>query len=178
MTDTMKALHGKLIRAEYELGRAGVAASQDEADKPIAVSLELVRECLATLRAALAPPADGAGDVEAEVRAAHKAYSDALDQYSGEEGQFATLADAQEVAEAVCLVHMPAILRLLSEERARRAEVEEALKPFALVAEHDIGSDEADRDIFRPMLAHNHAPRLSVGDIRRARAALNQETKP
>lgn len=44
-----KELHGKLIRAEYELGRAGVAASQDEADKPIAVSLELVRECLALL---------------------------------------------------------------------------------------------------------------------------------
>ena len=44
-----KELHGKLIRAEYELSRAGVAGSQDEADKPIAVSLELVRECLALL---------------------------------------------------------------------------------------------------------------------------------
>ena len=118
MSDAMKALHGKLIRAEYELGRAGVAASQDEADKPIAVSLELVRECLATLRAALAPPADGAGEVEAEIRARHEAVqkSDLTD--------FFYDAALQEQAHA----DRATLLRLLDAERARRVEVEGARK--------------------------------------------------
>jgi hypothetical protein len=71
MTEALEALGpshalakvtGHLIRAEYELEKAGVAASQDDADKPLAVSLELVREALSllpTLRAALsAEPVD------------------------------------------------------------------------------------------------------------------------
>ncbi|UXU73774.1 MULTISPECIES: hypothetical protein [unclassified Paracoccus (in: a-proteobacteria)] len=49
----------------------------------------------------------------------------------------------------------------------------EALSPFADVAEHDIGTDEADCDVFRPMLRANRAPYLTVGDLRRARAALS-----
>lgn len=65
-----------------------------------------------------------------------------------------------------------AAVNALPELLAENERLREALTPFALVAEHDIGSDETDRDIFRPMLAHNHAPRLSVGDLRRARAAL------
>jgi len=48
----------------------------------------------------------------------------------------------------------------------------EALKPFALVAEHDIGESETDSDLFRPMEGkYARAPRLTVGDLRRARAA-------
>lgn len=55
---------------------------------------------------------------------------------------------------------------------ARVGELEAALKPFAMVAEHDIGSDETDTDMFRPMNRHNRAPALTVGDLRRARATL------
>ena len=59
---------------------------------------------------------------------------------------------------------------------ALRAEVEtlrRALKPFALVAEKDIGCDEADTDKFRPYTGDlNLAPKLTVGHLRQARAAL------
>lgn len=48
----------------------------------------------------------------------------------------------------------------------------EALRPFASVAEHDIGDDEADTDLFRPMHKHNKAQSLTVGDMRRALSAL------
>jgi hypothetical protein len=54
-----------------------------------------------------------------------------------------------------------------------RAEVEglrAALKPFAAVATRDIGQDEGDMDYFRPAVEHNRAPRLKVGDFRRAAA--------
>lgn len=59
--------------------------------------------------------------------------------------------------------------------RNRGAEIErlqEALKPFAMVAEHDIGTDESDDDLFKPMNKHNRAPRLKVGDFRRSLAAV------
>lgn len=52
-------------------------------------------------------------------------------------------------------------------------ELVEALKPFALVAEHDIGESETDADLFRPMEGkYARASRLTVGDLRRARDAL------
>ena len=54
-------------------------------------------------------------------------------------------------------------------------ELREALGPFAKVAEHDIGYDETDTDLFRPMKLFNRAPRIRVGDLRRARAALNHK---
>lgn len=56
----------------------------------------------------------------------------------------------------------------------------EALEPFARIAEHDIGEDEADIDLYRPMSARNaRAPLLTVGDLRRARAALSAlQTSP
>jgi hypothetical protein len=55
----------------------------------------------------------------------------------------------------------------------QRDEMAKALEPFALVAEHDIGGDETNEDLFRPFASsHNKAPRLKVGDLRRARAAL------
>jgi hypothetical protein len=51
-------------------------------------------------------------------------------------------------------------------------EARGALEPFSAKAESDIGSDESDRDLFRPMMQHNEAPHIRVGDLRRARAAL------
>ena len=49
----------------------------------------------------------------------------------------------------------------------------EALKPFAAIAEHDIGESEADEDIYQPMRSgNNRAPLITVGDLRRAKAAL------
>ena len=60
---------------------------------------------------------------------------------------------------------------------AKVAKLREVLRPFGDVAEHDIGDDETEADMFRPTLC-NHAPRLSVGDLRRARAVLQEtETK-
>lgn len=62
------------------------------------------------------------------------------------------------------------IITDLAEENRR---LREALQPFAEVAEHDIGDDEADCDAFRPMFRVNRAPYLTVGDLRRARATLS-----
>jgi len=53
-----------------------------------------------------------------------------------------------------------------------RDEALEALRPFALVAEHDIGSDETDADIFQQPGHYHRAPRITVGDMRRARSVL------
>ncbi len=48
----------------------------------------------------------------------------------------------------------------------------EALRPFALVCEKDISVHEDDADLFQVMHAHNRAPKLTVGDFRRAYQAL------
>lgn len=62
----------------------------------------------------------------------------------------------------------------IAEAQGRRiAELEEALRPFASVAENDIGTDETDADTFRPMSRHNRAPSLMVGDLRRASRATS-----
>lgn len=50
---------------------------------------------------------------------------------------------------------------------------ERALGPFAAVANVDIGSDETDEDIFQQPGYYHRAPRITVGDMRRARAALD-----
>jgi hypothetical protein len=50
--------------------------------------------------------------------------------------------------------------------------LKEALWPFAKVAEKDIGETEHEADLFVPAHAHNRAPRLVVGDFRRAHAVL------
>lgn len=48
-----------------------------------------------------------------------------------------------------------------------------ALAPFAAVAERDIGDSEDDADLFQVMSeGHARAPRLTVGDFRRALAAF------
>lgn len=49
--------------------------------------------------------------------------------------------------------------------------VREALRPFAAVAAADIGPDEHDGDMWTP-IRNNLAPRLTVGDLRAALAAL------
>jgi len=60
----------------------------------------------------------------------------------------------------------------LAAKDAELAKLRDALEPFAKVAEHDIGESETDDDLFRPMMQHNRAPRLTVGDMRKALAAL------
>ena len=53
-------------------------------------------------------------------------------------------------------------------------ELVKALSPFAAVAEHDIGDDETDADRFQPIRSeYNRAPKLTVGDLRRALAVLS-----
>ena len=64
---------------------------------------------------------------------------------------------------------------LQSADEARIRELEEALRPFADVAEHDIGESEADEDQFAPMAAFNRAPKLSVGDLRHAHVVLTKK---
>lgn len=68
-------------------------------------------------------------------------------------------------------LYTEATVRDLEERLAKAAE---ALEPFVNVAEHDIGSNETSEDFFAPMERHNRAPRLRVGDLRRARTALSQ----
>ena len=61
----------------------------------------------------------------------------------------------------------------LYDTQARVAALEEALEPFAEVAELDVGESESDNDIFRQMDAkYCQAPQITVGDLRRTRALL------
>lgn len=69
-----------------------------------------------------------------------------------------------------------AAIRLLGKNAALEREVKrlrEVIQPFADVADHDIGDDEADRDVFRPMTNHNSAAKITVGDMRAVLAALS-----
>jgi hypothetical protein len=72
---------------------------------------------------------------------------------------------------------MEALLSAQSDLAALRAENEvlkRALEPFAKVAECDIGKDEGDDEQFMPFRSgHNRAPKLLVGDLRAAKAALS-----
>ena len=70
---------------------------------------------------------------------------------------------------------METLAKALDAAEARVKRMEEALAPFALVAEHDIGESESDEDLFRPMSGrHNHAPLLTVGNFRRAALAKEE----
>ena len=61
----------------------------------------------------------------------------------------------------------------LSDRDARIAALEEGLRPFAAVAEVDIGTDEADDDFFRNSnRTYAKAPPILVGHLRKARALL------
>jgi|SRR3569833_77896 len=55
---------------------------------------------------------------------------------------------------------------------SRLAEAMKVIEPFALIAEHDIGSDETDADTYQP-ITYNTVPRISVGHLRAARRFLN-----
>lgn len=57
---------------------------------------------------------------------------------------------------------------------AQLAEARKALEPFAAVAEHDIGDDETDDDIFWPIsnARYSMSGRLRVGHLRAASRAL------
>lgn len=68
-------------------------------------------------------------------------------------------------------VIFPTQHELLAAIAAKDAEIDrlrEALEPFAKVAKHDIGHGEDNQDLFQPMLRHNRAPRLTVGNVRAA----------
>ena len=95
----------------------------------------------------------------------------------------------ERLNEHVRYEYMPTAARLAMEEaaaaleaqQARIAELEaesaaltKALRPFAEVARHDIGEDEADADLFKPMSERNaRAPLLKVGDLRRAAFSID-----
>jgi len=71
-------------------------------------------------------------------------------------------------------------MQTIAEERSRAESAEAALvkaraalEPFANVAAHDIGEDEADTDTSRPMTNYNRVAKITVGDMRRARLALS-----
>lgn len=56
--------------------------------------------------------------------------------------------------------------------------LQNALKPFAAVAESDIGQDETDVDIFQPMRSgYNREPLITVGDLRRASQVTSTQEK-
>lgn len=79
-------------------------------------------------------------------------------------------ADAHFIADAYNTHHETGLTpRQLAEQRAGLLE---ALEPFALIAEYDIGADESDGDDYRPMQRHNVAPRVTVGHLRQALAAI------
>jgi hypothetical protein len=59
----------------------------------------------------------------------------------------------------------------IDELERENARLREALKPFAEKAEKDISDREFDDDIYEAVYRHE-APHLTVGDLRRARAAL------
>jgi DNA-binding MarR family transcriptional regulator len=67
------------------------------------------------------------------------------------------------------------LLRLLDAAREELREVKKATVPFVETLEADIGSEEEDEDLFRPVARHtNCAPLLTVGHFRRLAAALTR----
>ena len=86
-------------------------------------------------------------------------------------GQFIEMAKSTEAARRGCLARAEAAERSLE-------EAEKVIKPFAATAEHDICESETDDDMFRPMLAYNRAPRLTVGHLRAARKWMESLPSP
>ena len=80
---------------------------------------------------------------------------------------------SERVKELECVI--ADLTKQVQEARVENEKLRAALKPFADVAENDIGDDETDADIFRPITGrYNHAPLLTVGDLRTATAALKE----
>lgn len=77
------------------------------------------------------------------------------------------------VHEDDCTLIEPAAPPELDRLRALNAKLVAALKPFALVAEHDIGADEHDCDHFHPMSpTRARGPVLRNEHFREARAVI------
>lgn len=55
---------------------------------------------------------------------------------------------------------------------AKELALADALRPFAKVYDLDISLDEDETDLFQVMRENNRAPKLTVGDFRRAFEAL------
>lgn len=75
----------------------------------------------------------------------------------------------------------PATREMVAKQFEAAAEelssVRAALKPFAAVAEHDIGESADDTDKFAPFSSsYNRAEKLTVGDLRRALAVVGKST--
>lgn len=108
----------------------------------------------------IAPAQPSQGGSVSERAAFHLAAAEVLDKFG----------------EIIGVAQVECIWRFLSAARASAPaapEVVEALQPFAAVAEHDIGDDEADADQYRPMAnGNNRAPLITVGDLHRALRAL------
>lgn len=77
-----------------------------------------------------------------------------------------------------CHAAMDASVAELVRLRGENTALREALEPFARVAEVDIGSDETDADIFQQPGVHHRAPRITVGDMRRAVAVTRSSEEP
>jgi hypothetical protein len=82
------------------------------------------------------------------------------------------MTDVRQLLEKLSQFPKDDLVRELVGALCRAAELAEALKPFAAVAEHDIGADESDEDLFKPMSRHNRAPLLRVRDLRNSLAAV------
>lgn len=83
------------------------------------------------------------------------------------------MTDVRQLVDKLSQFPKEELVRELIGALCRAAELTEALKPFAAVAEHDIGADESDEDLFKQMRRHNHAPLLRVRDLRKALAVVS-----
>lgn len=100
------------------------------------------------------------GEALAHKSSLHEAYQ-VLTGATGEPGNWNGAQPVREYVEAA---------------EARISSLTEALEPFAATAEVDIGESETDEDIFQ-QASHNRAPKITVGDFRRAAKALPSPTK-
>lgn len=81
---------------------------------------------------------------------------------------------ADELAAREVDAEFARITGLLFDALKQNKALQSALKPFAAVAESDIGQDETDADIFQPMRSgYNREPLITVGDLRRASLVLS-----
>lgn len=110
------------------------------------------------------------------LRAARAAFRDLPEKEKRARGAPAFWRDARIFNNLCDEESVLALIATLQAAERERDEAREALKPFVAVLEDDISLDEEGGDLFRPMLRFNIAPRLTVGDFRRARSVLTGET--
>lgn len=102
-----------------------------------------------------------------------------VSQFHGDENSFEFLLayeDGREIGHSVSrdVARRIAseIMQAVDDAGATAPDLLQALLPFAKVYEKDISVDEDDADLFQVMLSHNRAPKLTVGDFRRAFQAV------